>query len=587
MNLLAELKRRNVFRVALLYLVAGWLILQVADVGISLLGLPLWTGRMVFLLLAIGLPLVLLFSWVYEVTPEGVKKESEVKRSSSITGDTGRRLDKAVIAVAIIALGMFAIDRFLPDGPVNERGTTSTSETETPDKSIAVLPFTNLSDEDGDDYFVDGLADELLNLLVRIPDLKVAAKTSSFSFRDAGGDVIQIASRLRVTHVLEGSVRKSGDRLRISAQLISGENGYRVWSQSWDRTLTDVFEIQDEIARAVVSSLRITMATDMPTARVTDPEAYSLYLKAKVSSGLNTRDGFEEATRLLVRALAIDPEYPAAWNELANVQVNQAGQKILEPKEGFEQARRSAERALALDPGNGRALSALGWIAMYWDWDFAEATKLLGEARRQSPGNASVLNALATLVEKFDRPDEAEALFLESIERDPASVAPRANLAALLLNRNRVDEADVQIQAMDRLSPDSDWVPILRGWVALRRGDADGAQTEFKKIKGPYRDWGLAFAYYDLGDYGESDNALERTKSQAAPHPYQVASIYAYRGDVDAAFKWLDRAYDERDDWLPELRFFYVFDVLHEDPRWEELLKRIGVSDGDAESIGL
>jgi TolB-like protein len=583
-----ELKRRNVIRVALLYLVASWLILQVADVGISLLGLPVSTGRIVFLFLAIVFPLVLIFSWVFEITPEGVKRESEVAKSHSITATTGRRLDKAVVAVSIVAISVFAIDRFLPrDITGLEEGIAEQGITSPQGRSIAVLPFTNLSDTDGDDYFVDGLTDELLNLLVQIPDLKVAAKTSSFSFRGEGSDVVDIANKLRVTHVLEGSVRKSGDRLRISAQLVSADDGYRIWSQSWDRTLTDVFEIQDEIAAAVVSSLRITMATDVPTSRVTDPETYSLYLKAKASGGLNTRMGFEEATRLLVRALAIDPEYPAAWNELANVQMNQAGQKFLEPEEGFEQARRSAERSLSLDPGNGRALSALGWIAMYWDWDFPEATKLLREARRQSPGNASVLNALAVLVEKFGRPDEAEALFREAIEHDPVSIAPLTNLAALLINVNRVHEADVQIQAIERLSPDSDWVPILRGWVALRRGDAEVALAEFNKIKGPYGDWGMAFAHYDLGNHVESDSALDRTKHQSAPHPYQVASIYAYRAEIDAAFAWLDRAYDERDDWLPELRFFYAFESLHEDPRWDELVRRIGVSDADAEEIGL
>ena len=305
MSFITELKRRNVIRVGLLYVVASWLIIQIADTGVSLLGLPLSAGRLVFLLLALGFPLVLLFSWVYELTPDGLKKESELDRGRSTSTTTTRRLDAAVIVLLLLALGGLIADRLVPD-------VSQPPSAVVPARSIAVLPFTSISADEENEFFSEGLSEELLNLLARIPELRVAARTSAFSFRGTDADIEEIATKLNVAHVLEGSVRKSGSAIRITAQLINASNGYQLWSSSWDRNLTDVFAIQDEIAAAVVDALKVTILDEIPTVRVTDPEAYSLYLQSKPHADRSSKEGFEEATNLLLQALAIDPEFTAA-----------------------------------------------------------------------------------------------------------------------------------------------------------------------------------------------------------------------------------------------------------------------------------
>ena len=309
MSFFTELKRRNVFRVALLYLVASWLIIQVADTGISLLGLPEWTGRLVFLLLLIGLPLVVVFSWAYEITPEGLKREKEVERDVSITHETARKLNTAVIVLLLLAVGGMIADRLIPEQAQDAPSVADASEGTGPtEQSIAVLPFVNMSADPENEYFSDGLSEELLNLLAKIPELQVAARTSAFSFKDSDAGISEIADTLNVAHVLEGSVRKSGDRIRITAQLIKGSDGYHLWSRTWDRTLIDVFAIQDEIAAAVVDALKVTLLGELPHASVTDTRAYELYLQSKVFADMRTAESYERAALLLTEALDIDPD---------------------------------------------------------------------------------------------------------------------------------------------------------------------------------------------------------------------------------------------------------------------------------------
>jgi len=337
MSIFSELKRRNVFRVALLYLVASWLILQVTDVGISLLGLPVSSGRLIFLLLAVGFPLVVLFSWAYEITPDGLKKESEVQPDESITAHTAKKLNSAVIILLVLSLAALLADRLIPETAsiIAPGATAVTPGNSAPEQSIAVLPFVNMSADQDNEYFSDGLSEELLNLLAKIPELQVAARTSAFRFKGSDAGIGEIAGKLNVAHVLEGSVRKSGTEIRITAQLIKASDGYHLWSQTWDRTLNDVFAIQDEIAAAVVAALKVTLLGEVPHARVTDSEAYSLYLQSKAYSDKASKEGFEEAVALLTQALAIDPEYADAWVELGTVQTNQTGAGHVPEAEGF------------------------------------------------------------------------------------------------------------------------------------------------------------------------------------------------------------------------------------------------------------
>lgn len=594
MSLFTELKRRNVFRVALLYLVAGWIILQVADVGISLLGLPASTGKLVFLLLAIGFPLVMIFSWAYEITPEGLKKESEVDRSLSVTQHTAKKLDAAVIVLLVLGIVALGLDRLMPRQvvapaaiPAGTEATQAAENSAASDQSIAVLPFVNMSADAENGYFSDGLSEELLNLLAKIPQLKVAARTSAFRFKDSDASIEEIARQLNVAHVLEGSVRKSGDDIRITAQLIDATDGYHLWSHTWDRTLTDVFAIQDEIAASVVSALRLSLLDDLPHAAKTSPEAFELFLRAKQAANLFTREGQEQTIALLTQALAIDPEYAEAWTELGRAHTNMAGQAFVSAADGYPRAQAANERALTLDPMNARALANTAWIAMYWERDFSKAARLLARAKALEPASPSVLNTYAVLNYVFSRGDAAVSLYNEALSVDPLAGSVLANLAGTYLNEGRLEDSQAMANRMFELEPASRWVPVFEGWLHHQRGDLEAALDQFSDKAGPLAVFGRVAAYYDLGNDTESDIALEELKAMRNTDLF-VASCYGYRGEIDAAFEWLERAYDNRDASIIEIRMYKIgLSSLHDDPRWDDMLAKIGITDEVANSIDL
>jgi TolB-like protein/tetratricopeptide (TPR) repeat protein len=587
MSFFTELKRRNVFRVALLYLVASWLIIQVADTGVSLLGLPEWTGRLVFLLLLIGLPLVVLFSWAYEITPEGLKREKEVERNESITHETARKLNMAVIVLLLLAVGGMIADRLIPEQLQDTQAAADAGETNDPTgQSIAVLPFVNMSADPENEYFSDGLSEELLNLLAKIPELKVAARTSAFSFKNSDAGIAEIADTLNVAHVLEGSVRKSGDQIRITAQLIKGSDGYHLWSRTWDRTLIDVFAIQDEIAAAVVDALKVTLLGELPHASVTDTRAYELYLQAKVFADMRTKESLERAARLLTEALVVDPDYAEAWVELSVVRTNQVGASYLAAEEGYASARAASERALELDPDNPRALSNLGWLAMYWDWDFETAVRLISRAKQLAPGNASVLNAYAVLVGAFGRLDSMIANYEEALQRDPVSMSVLANLAGASLAKDPLGRSLELVGQMRRAVPGSITADVFEGWAYQFGGEPQLALDAFERVDDIGAVWGRTLSLYDLGRDDESDAAIEELEKLGGT-PAMISAAYAHRDDHDRAFESLARGLEEKSESMVEIRMYDPFRKIHDDPRWHDLLEKVGISDADAERLGL
>jgi len=319
MSLFEELKRRNVFRVGIAYIVITWLLLQVADVVLNNIDAPGWVFRVILLVFALGFPVAVLFAWAFEMTPEGLKREKEVDRSQSITHSTGRKLDYVIIGLMGAALVYFTWDKFLggagedvtvqsaspataqlPDTMSNESAGASANlqlATEPASRSIAVLPFADMSPEGDQEYLSDGIAEELLNLLAQIPDLQVAARTSSFSFKGKDVKIADVASELHVAHVLEGSVRKAGNRVRITAQLIKANDGYHLWSETFDRTLDDVFAIQDEISAAVVAVLKVHLLGEAPKSVEVDPEAYALYLQGRYFHERRSQTDWENSVK--------------------------------------------------------------------------------------------------------------------------------------------------------------------------------------------------------------------------------------------------------------------------------------------------
>jgi adenylate cyclase len=588
MSFFSELKRRNVFRVALLYMVASWLIMQVTDVGVSLLGLPDWTGRFVFLMLLIGFPLVMVFSWAYEITPEGLKKERDVPRDQSITDETARKLNTAVIVLLLVSLGTLGLDRLIPEQAVQPEAAAEAEPQQSgpPEQSIAVLPFTNMSADADNEYFSDGLSEELLNLLAKIPELQVAARTSAFSFKGTGTGIPEIARKLNVAHVLEGSVRKSGDEIRITAQLINAADGYHVWSETWDRRLVDVFAIQDEISALVVDALKVSLLGELPHARVTDPEAYELYLQGKAEAQLFSEEGFQRATQLLTEALAIDPEYAEAWVALGTTITNQTGWGLLPQADGYERAKRATERALAIEPDNARALASLGWKTMYNERDFEEAARLIRRAYELEPGNAGVLNAYAVLNGIFGKLDRMTSLYEDALERDPFAMSVLGNLSGAYNTVGRYEESQALIDRMREISPDSNTLLSSESFLHWFRGDAEAALDGFSRLGGSLGNLGRALSLYDLGRDDEAA-AIVETMSENDESLALLAVWFAYAGDTDGAFEHLERALAINDDEIAEIRMYAVLDRLYDDPRWEDLLARIGNSDADAEQIGL
>jgi TolB-like protein/Flp pilus assembly protein TadD len=447
--------------------------------------------------------------------------------------------------------------------------------------SIAVLPFVNMSSDPEQEFFSDGISEELLNLLAKIPELRVAARTSSFSFKDQNVEIPEIAKRLRVAHVLEGSVRKAGNQVRITAQLIRAEDGYRVWSERWDRTLDDIFVIQDEIATDVAAQLAVTLLPEAPRVRETDPEAYALYLRARHLGLRRTAESLEQSNALFEQVLADEPDYAAAWAGLAANYSTQARNGLGPIEEGFELALEAANRALEMDPENGFAHGVLGGIAQDYENDLASAAQHFERALELEPGNPDIINDAAVLARYLDRLDEAVALQEFAIDRDPLTPTGHARLGINYLWAGRLDDAIASLRTALSLSPAFIGAHYNIGMALLMKGDPEAALLAFQKEEGDeeYLIKGTALAFHALGRQAEFEEAFEELKTKWGKQwPSEVAHVYAWVGDTDAAFEWLDRAVAQNEDGLTQQFPQPFFAPIHADPRWQTFRERTGTS---------
>ncbi|MCO4812922.1 MAG: tetratricopeptide repeat protein [Gammaproteobacteria bacterium] len=392
MSLFEELKRRNVIRIAILYMVSSWVLLQLADVLTSLLNAPESAGTIVVMLLILGFFPALIFAWVYEMTPDGLKRESDVDRSQSETPATGKKINTVIIVLLVVAIGGLIADRLVPETSVTEDPILAESrEAPIDDLSIAVLPFADLSPAGDQEYFTDGLSEELLNLLVRVDDLHVASRTSSFAYRGSTLSIPEISKALRVGHILEGSVRKDGDRIRITAQLIEADTDRHLWSENFDRELVDIFAIQDEIANAIVEALtgklgvgaERTISVEAATENV---DAYEMYLTAREL--FLRRAELPESIRLFRRAIELDPSFARAWEGLAAVEAV-GNDWIPDGIDHYPLAREAAEKALALNPDLSMPLAVLGALATEADHDFLRGIEYFDAALEKDPKNTT------------------------------------------------------------------------------------------------------------------------------------------------------------------------------------------------------
>ena len=569
MSFLGELQRRNVFRVGIAYAIAVWVLLQITDVITPILALPDWAPKLIFVILAIGFVPAVIFAWAFEMTPEGIKKEKDVDPAQSVARGTGRKLDFAIIALLTATLGYFAYDKFVVSPP-NPQDSI---------RSIAVMPFINMSSDPEQEFLSDGLSEELLNLLAKVPELRVAARTSSFSFKDQNLEIPEIAERLNVAHVLEGSIRKAGNQIRITAQLIKADDGFHIWSETYDRELENIFAIQDEIAAAVVEELKITLLGEKPKATKTNPEAYTLYLQGRHIGRQRGGDQMHrQAEKLLTQSLQIDPDFAPAWAELGMVYWGQGNFiTILSVDESIELARNAYKRAITADAQYGPAYAGLADLKMNSDYDFTAAEQNMLQALALDPGDAFILKSAARLNRILGRFDEAIDLFHQSIARDPVSPDGHYRLGRTFYAAHRLEEAAVSLNMARSLSPGGPGGALyFLGKVLLAQGDAAGALVAMEQELAGYRFAGLAIVQHALGDHGASDAALHTMIEEAPTFAgYQIAEVFAFRGDINSAFEWLESAYDNRDSGMALMLTDPLLVNLHDDPRWEPLLDKM------------
>ncbi len=482
----------------------------------------------------------------------------------------------AVVIVVALAGG------YLLDKAWHSKHETTASTAVISDKSIAVLPFVDMSEKKDQEYFADGMAEEIIDLLVKIPGLKVISRTSSFQFKGKTEDLRSIGTRLGVAYVLEGSVRKSGDHLRVTAQLIDSRDGTHLFSQTYDRELKDVLKMQDEIAAQVGRALQIEVsaAYDMvPRPALGNTEAYTLYLQGLHALDRFDQPGLQQAENDFQRALGLDPSFAAAANRLGQVYSYLGEFGFISPTVAIEQVRHYVELTLKLDPNRAETHAALGGVVHGgYDWDWVAADRELQQARDLAPNDAAVLALSARQSIIMGRWDDALKLLNACAELDPLDPGLYLFLTFVQLQRGRLAEAEAAARRALEISPTFTLAHYWLGVVLLVRHQPEAALTEMlKEANEAPRSGGSSLAYFAMGARADSDAALAQMLSKETPHPYLIAQVYAFRGESDEAFKWLDRAYEQRDPSLVFVKSQPMFGNLVSDPRYKAFLKKMNL----------
>ncbi|MDH4013296.1 MAG: tetratricopeptide repeat protein [Chromatiales bacterium] len=559
MSFFAELKRRNVFRMAALYLVAGWVLLQVADVLAGVLGLPDWTLRLVAFLLLLGFPLALIFSWVYELTPEGLKRDHEVDRIQSITAQTGRKLNVVIVGLLAAAVTLLALDRFV-DKPANAPVTqqdaaaipgelaatvAATDAAGIAAKSIAVLPFVNMSADPDNAYFSDGLSEELLNFLAKVDGLKVAARTSSFQFRGGDADIAEIGARLKVATVLEGSVRKAGDDVRITAQLIEVDSGYHLWSETYDRNLDNIFAVQEEIARAIVDALKLPLlgkdAAPLKVTATTNVEAYDLYLLGRHHAREPSAESLQTAVDYYERAIAVDPGYALAHSGLADAYMFLSDYGDMPIDEASRLAEEAARRAMELDPGAAEPYASMGLILDYRQRAEA-AMAYYDRALAINPNYVNALGWKANALADFGRFRDALVLAEQAYDLDPLSNFAKSGVINSAAAAGQFDRAETLIREMIAEYPDDPLGYEEYGNWHFALGQLDAAVPYFiaahrRRPGDTFMAWRLVQCFVRMGDDEAAEAWYEEARRRGPQANYTHMArleIYRFAGDPEA-----------------------------------------------------
>lgn len=585
-RIIDELQRRNVIRVGIAYLAVAWLVLQVAETLLPVYGFTDVAIRNLVVLLAIGLVLALILSWSLEWSPQGIVKESESDESAPAEKPGFRRLDQFIIFVLSIALALFMLDKFVLDPERDAREVQAATEKGRVDalvesygeKSIAVLAFADMSPDGDQEYFSDGIAEELLNLLATIRDLRVISRSTAFTFKDSTASLPDIAEQLGVTYILEGSVRKSGDKIRVTAQLIEARTDTHLWSDTYDRTLDDVFAIQDEISAQIVDQLKLTLLDGNLSAQKIDPVAYEKYLKALFIVNTSNRSRLREAQSLLNEVLSIAPDYIPALDALGRLYYRIPKTEGLSIEENLAEVHALADQVVEIDPNSASALIWQGWFA-FVDDELQEAAVFYERAIRVDPNNIHLLRVLVSFLTRIDRPDDAVALGHYLLLRDPACAVCILNLSHAYRGAGKYEEAAQSLESsLAWHEPNARYYGMVgEGW--LMAGKPEQALAAFENESGGnWHEMGAIMALHDLGRSQEFDSRFSEVLRNAQD-PEIIARIYAWVGDSDKAFEWVDKMPEADQQRFIESSDADFYAKIKPDDRWlamQEKYRRTG-----------
>ena len=483
-----ELRRRNVFKVGIAYAVVGWIIVEVSSVVLPGFGAPDWVFKVVMYVVILGFPLALLFAWAFELTPEGLKLERDVDRSQSITGQTSKKLNFTIIGLLVVALGVsIGLN-------VSQRGEGTAPEFPGVDveKSIAALPFANLSPDEENAFFAAGVHEDILTYLSRIKDLRVISRSSVMQYADQTPTMAQVSSDLGVAHIVEGTVRRAGNRVRITAQLIDARTDEHLWADNFDRELADIFAIQSAIAQEIVTALKATLSAEEAAVISVRPtenlEAYDLYLKARTMlrrTGLSVADYAETIVGLLERAVKLDPEFSDAYALMANVDGDMYWFTYDRTPERLAHMKTAVDKALSLNPDSPDARAALAEYYYRGFYDYPKALEQLKIAHRQMPNNSEVLYNMGLTLRRLGRWSESIDRFEEAARLDPADVRTFQELLNTAIDSRYWDRAQKWVEELSQKFPEN---PSIAGpsaqYYLYRYGDVDTAREMLRLASG-------------------------------------------------------------------------------------------------------
>jgi len=587
MNFIAELKRRNVIRMAGLYLVGAWLITQVSSTVLPMFDAPAWLPRSIVILLAIGFVPALVFAWIFELTPQGLKRDAEVKPEESIAPQTARRMDRMIIAVLICALVYFAFDKFVlaPRREVADVAVASAAASAAASatkKSIAVLPFVNMSGDARNDYFSDGITEEILNALAQIPDLKVAARTSAFAFKGKDQDLRKVGEILDVASVLEGSVQRAGDDVRITAQLIDTHTGFHLWSEKYDRKLANIFAVEDEISKSIADKLQLQLggAHTGVGGNTSNPQAHELYLRG-LSLLAARGTGLRDAAAAFGKAVELDPDYAQAWGALAETEQLLPAYTGEDIEPARARAEVAAQRALGIDPDTASALVAMANVHVLRS-EWAQAEKAFRRALSLAPGDAEAVNQYAQFLNNIGQLEPALQQIDRARQLDPLSTIIGVVRTTILMGLRRDAQAAVQIETS--LAGNPEFYPgcmiaaVL--YVGLQRNVE--AEAQLRAVArhldvDPEAKVVLVRGIADPASRGAALNSLDRAPANADIRGDQLiySAFLAMLGERKRAIDELESYSARRSAAAGGMLWTRPFDPLRSDPRFQAVMKKM------------